>query len=54
LPTVVSPLHASEQHDPTAVSERDFDVQQIYNSADPDTALLGDSQIARTGPRPPR
>jgi YYY domain-containing protein len=39
LPTVVSPLHASEQHDPQQVSERDLDVQQIYRTLDAAEAL---------------
>ncbi|HEX9374513.1 MAG TPA: DUF2298 domain-containing protein, partial [Roseiflexaceae bacterium] len=39
LPTVVSPLHASEQHDPSQVGERDMDVHQIYRSTSPDEAL---------------
>src|SRR6185295_1314192 len=39
LPTVVSPLHASEQHDPDLVAERDRDVQTIYSTLDPTEAL---------------
>jgi YYY domain-containing protein len=39
LPTVVSPLHASEQHDPQQVAERDRDVQQIYYTLDTTQAL---------------
>lgn len=39
LPTIVSPLHASEQHDPTAVDQRDGDVQLIYNTPDIAQAL---------------
>ena len=34
LPTVVSPLHESEQRDPAAVSARDADVQQVYSTSD--------------------
>jgi YYY domain-containing protein len=34
LPTVVSPLHASEQHDPQQVYLRDRDVQLIYGTFD--------------------
>jgi YYY domain-containing protein len=39
LPTVVSPLHASEQHDPDQVAERDRDVQTLYRTIDVDQAL---------------
>ena len=39
LPTVVSPLHASEQHDPAEVSARDADVQEIYYTPDEGRAL---------------
>ncbi|HEY3229304.1 MAG TPA: DUF2298 domain-containing protein, partial [Roseiflexaceae bacterium] len=39
LPTIVSPLHASEQHDPEQVAERDQDVQALYLTTDLDTAL---------------
>ncbi|MDQ2998184.1 MAG: DUF2298 domain-containing protein, partial [Chloroflexota bacterium] len=39
LPTIVSPLHASEQHDPELVAERDRDVQTIYSTLDPGAAL---------------
>jgi len=39
LPTVVSPLHASEQHDPQEVAERDLAVQQIYYTLDTTQAL---------------
>jgi Flp pilus assembly protein TadD len=39
LPTVVSPLHASEQHDPERVAERDRDVQTIYSTLDSSEAL---------------
>jgi YYY domain-containing protein len=39
LPTIVSPLHASEQHDPDQVAERDQDVQTIYRTTDTDQAL---------------
>jgi YYY domain-containing protein len=39
LPTVVSPLHASEQHDPGRVAERDRDVQLIYSTLDQNEAL---------------
>jgi tetratricopeptide (TPR) repeat protein len=39
LPTVVSPLHANEQHDPQEVAERDRDVQQIYYTLDTTQAL---------------
>jgi len=39
LPTIVSPLHASEQHDPDQVAERDRDVQTIYSTLDPTQAL---------------
>jgi tetratricopeptide (TPR) repeat protein len=39
LPTIVSPLHASEQHDPERVAERDRDVQLIYSTLDPGQAL---------------
>src|SRR5205085_10995320 len=39
LPTVVSPLHASEQHDPDQVAERDRDVITIYSTLDPVEAL---------------
>ena len=39
LPTVVSPLHANEQHDPELVAERDLDVQQIYYTLDQGQAL---------------
>ncbi|GAB4204058.1 MAG: hypothetical protein OHK0022_28850 [Roseiflexaceae bacterium] len=34
LPTVVSPLHESEQRDPTQVGLRDADVNTIYNTPD--------------------
>jgi YYY domain-containing protein len=34
LPTIISPLHASEQHDPRLVAERDMHVQAIYRSPD--------------------
>jgi tetratricopeptide (TPR) repeat protein len=39
LPTIVSPLHASEQHDPDQVADRDRDVQTIYSTLDPSEAL---------------
>jgi YYY domain-containing protein len=39
LPTIVSPLHASEQHDPEEVAARDRDVQEIYSTLDSATAL---------------
>jgi tetratricopeptide (TPR) repeat protein len=39
LPTIVSPLHASEQHDPQRVAERDSDVQLIYSTFDQSQAL---------------
>ncbi|MEM8531061.1 MAG: DUF2298 domain-containing protein [Chloroflexota bacterium] len=39
LPTVISPLHASEHHDGSLVAERDRDVQQIYNTTDVNEAL---------------
>src|SRR5262249_33395365 len=39
LPTIVSPLHASEQHDPERVYERDRDVQLIYSTFDQSQAL---------------
>ncbi len=39
LPTVVSPLHASEQHDPRQVAERDQDVMTIYRTVDANQAL---------------
>jgi YYY domain-containing protein len=39
LPTVVSPLHASEQHDPLEVYERDLDVRRIYQTTDLTEAL---------------
>jgi cytochrome c-type biogenesis protein CcmH/NrfG len=39
LPTIVSPLHASEQHNPGQVAERDQDVQTIYRTIDVDQAL---------------
>src|SRR5262245_51758086 len=39
LPTIVSPLHASEQHNPGQVAERDQDVQTIYRTVDVDQAL---------------
>ena len=39
LPTVISPLHASEHHDGGVVAERDRDVQQIYNTTDVNEAL---------------
>jgi tetratricopeptide (TPR) repeat protein len=39
LPTVVSPLHASEQHDPARVTERDHDVLLIYSTFDQNQAL---------------
>jgi YYY domain-containing protein len=39
LPTIVSPLHASEQHDPNQVAERDQDVQTIYRTIDTNQAL---------------
>jgi len=39
LPTIVSPLHASEQHDPALVAERDRDVQLIYSTLEPNEAL---------------
>jgi YYY domain-containing protein len=39
LPTIVSPLHASEQHDPDRVADRDRDVQMIYSTLDPSQAL---------------
>ncbi len=39
LPTVVSPLHASEQHDPNQVAERDQDVQTLYRTIDSNQAL---------------
>ncbi|HEU5101708.1 MAG TPA: DUF2298 domain-containing protein, partial [Roseiflexaceae bacterium] len=39
LPTVVSPLHASEQHDPQQVAVRDLDVQAIYSTFDQNQAL---------------
>jgi YYY domain-containing protein len=39
LPTIVSPLHASEQHDPQRVNERDRDVLLIYSTFDQNQAL---------------
>jgi YYY domain-containing protein len=39
LPTIVSPLHASEQHDPRAVADRDLDAQEIYYTLDQRVAL---------------
>jgi tetratricopeptide (TPR) repeat protein len=39
LPTIVSPLHASEQHDPVEVAARDLDVQTIYRTTDPAETL---------------
>jgi tetratricopeptide (TPR) repeat protein len=39
LPTIVSPLHASEQHDPDQVYARDRDVQRIYGTLDQNEAL---------------
>src|SRR5262245_37598803 len=39
LPNIVSPLHASEQHDPAQVDERDQDLQTIYKTIDRDQAL---------------
>ncbi len=39
LPTIVSPLHESEQRDPTAVARRDADVQTIYVTPDANEAL---------------
>jgi tetratricopeptide (TPR) repeat protein len=39
LPTIVSPLHASEQHDPNRVADRDRDVQTIYSTLDANEAL---------------
>jgi tetratricopeptide (TPR) repeat protein len=39
LPTIVSPLHASEQHNSDEVAERDQDVQTIYRTTDQDQAL---------------
>ena len=40
LPTIVSPLHANEQHDPQQVAERDRDVQEIYYTLDTTQTLL--------------
>ncbi|HEU4324747.1 MAG TPA: DUF2298 domain-containing protein [Roseiflexaceae bacterium] len=39
LPTVVSPLHETEQRDPTQVGLRDADVNTIYNTSDLQEAL---------------
>jgi tetratricopeptide (TPR) repeat protein len=39
LPNIISPLHASEQHDPAQVDERDQDLQAIYKTIDQDQAL---------------
>jgi tetratricopeptide (TPR) repeat protein len=39
LPTIVSPLHASEQQDPEQVAARDRDVQEIYSTLDSARAL---------------
>src|SRR5262249_26555135 len=39
LPTIVSPLHANEQHNPQEVAERDRDVQEIYETLDTTQAL---------------
>jgi tetratricopeptide (TPR) repeat protein len=39
LPTVVSPLHESEQRDGELVAERDRDVQEIYRTPDQNVAL---------------
>jgi tetratricopeptide (TPR) repeat protein len=39
LPNIISPLHASEQHDPAQVDERDQDLQAIYKTTDQDQAL---------------
>src|SRR5262249_26030269 len=32
LPNIISPLHASEQHDPAQVDQRDQDLQAIYKT----------------------
>ncbi len=39
FPTIVSPLHESEQRDPQAVYRRDLDVAQIYRTTDTQEAL---------------
>ncbi|NJO81304.1 MAG: tetratricopeptide repeat protein [Blastochloris sp.] len=39
LPTVISPLHASEHHDGSVVAERDREVRQIYDTTDVNEAL---------------
>jgi YYY domain-containing protein len=39
LPTIVSPLHESEQRDGELVAQRDRDVQTIYRTTDEDEAL---------------
>jgi YYY domain-containing protein len=39
FPTIVSPLHESEQRDPQAVYRRDLDVIQIYRTPDAQEAL---------------
>ncbi|ABU56662.1 DUF2298 domain-containing protein [Roseiflexus castenholzii] len=39
FPTIVSPLHESEQRDPQAVYRRDLDVAQIYRTTDAREAL---------------
>jgi tetratricopeptide (TPR) repeat protein len=39
LPNIISPLHASEQHDPAQVDERDQDLQTIYKTTDQNQAL---------------
>jgi YYY domain-containing protein len=39
FPTVVSALHANEQHDPTRVALRNSDVERLYSTSDMATAL---------------
>jgi YYY domain-containing protein len=39
LPTIVSPLHESEQRDPAVVSARDADVTRLYSTVDLNEAL---------------
>lgn len=39
LPTVISALHANEQRDPFVTGLRDRDVETLYRTSDPETAL---------------